>query len=86
MRGERVVLLTSLIDSAVERAHHGGHPGESNLKHRIRAHFWFPNLDEAVRTKVASCKPCQLYTNKTTKESQSMLKGWDHQVHGTQLH
>ena len=81
MRGEWVVLPTSLIDSAVERAHQGGHLGESNLKHRIRTHFWFPNLDEAVRTKVASSKPCQLYTSKITKEPQSMLKGpssvWD---------
>ena len=34
MRGERVVLPTSLIDSAVERAHQG-HPRESNLKCRI---------------------------------------------------
>ena len=29
------VIPTSLIDSAVERAHQGGHPGESNLKHPI---------------------------------------------------
>ena len=75
------VIPTSLIDSAVERAHQGGHPGESNLKHPIRTDFWFPNLDKAIRTKVVSCKPCHLYTNKTTKEPQSMLKGpsgaWD---------
>ena len=51
------------------------------MKHQIQTHFWFPNLHDAVRTKVASCKPCQLYTNKTTKEPQSILKGpssaWD---------
>ena len=51
MRGERVVLPTSLIDSAVERAHQG-HPRESNLKCRIRTHFWFLNLDKVVRKKL----------------------------------
>ena len=30
-----MVLPTSLIDSAAERAHQGGHPGESNLKRQI---------------------------------------------------
>ena len=52
-----------------------------NIRKEIGTHFWFPNLDKAIRTKVASCKPCQLYTNKTTKEPQYMLKGpssaWD---------
>ena len=79
-----MVLPTSLMDLVVGRAHQGGHPGESNLKRRIRTHFWFLTLYAAARTKFASYKPCQLYINKTTKEPQSMLR--DHQVHGTQSH
>ena len=41
MQGEWVVLPTSLIDSAVERAHQGVNPGESNFKCRIEHIFGF---------------------------------------------
>ena len=41
MQGEWVVLPTSLIDSAVERAHQGVHPGESNFKCQTEHIFGF---------------------------------------------
>ena len=43
------------------------------MKRHLRTHFWFPGLDMAVKDKIKSCPPCQLYTQKTTKEPQSML-------------
>ena len=74
MRGEKIVLPKSLVKTAISRAHKGGHPGETNLKRRIRSHFWFPGLESAVREKIDECIPCQLFTEKTTKEPQGVLK------------
>ena len=44
-------------------------------------HFWCPGINDAVREKVKTCLPCQVHTNKTTKEPQAMLESpenaWD---------
>ena len=74
MRGEKIVLPESLIKTAISRAHRGGHSGETNLKRRVRSHFWFPGLEAAIREKIDECVPCQLFTDKTTKEPQGVLK------------
>ena len=66
---------------AVDKAHQGGHPGESRLKSRVRSHFWIPDLDRLVKEKVSSCRHCQLYTLKTTKEpiatQKTTEKAWE---------
>jgi len=72
-RGERIILPSTLIPIAIEKAHQGGHPGESSMKRRLRTYFWFPGLDMAVKNKIKLCTSCQLYTQKTTKEPQSMI-------------
>ena len=81
MRGEQVVLPHSLICKEIEKAHQGGHPGESSLKHRLRMHFWCSNLNKAISNKVKACLPCQAHTHKPTKEPQAMLQlprsAWD---------
>ena len=80
-RGERIVLPEALLKRAVDKGHQGGHPGESNLKRRLRMHFWCPGINKAVREKIKACLPCQVHTNKTTKEPQAMLESpenaWD---------
>ena len=68
MKGERIILPESLWDIALVKAHQGGHPGMNSLKRRLRSHFWFPKMNQKVEEKVASCKECQLFTNKTTRE------------------
>ena len=73
MPGEQILLPNSLVHIAIEKAHQGGHPGESSMKRHLRTQFWFAGLDMAVKDKIKSCPPCQLYTQKTTKEPQSML-------------
>ena len=40
----------------------------NGLKRRLRSHFWFPEMDKKIESKVAGCKPCTLFTNKTTRE------------------
>eukprot|EP00112_Aurelia_sp_Birch-Aquarium-sp1_P019314 Seg4753.2 transcript_id=Seg4753.2/GoldUCD/mRNA.D3Y31 product="Transposon Tf2-3 polyprotein" pseudo=true protein_id=Seg4753.2/GoldUCD/D3Y31 len=78
LRGERIMLPEVLLKRAVDRAHHGGHPGVSNLKRRLRMHCWCPGINKAVRDKIIACLPCQANTNKTTREPQAMLQSPEH--------
>lgn len=68
MKSSKIVLPERLRRRAVRKAHQGGHPGMNSLKRRIRSHFWFPGINEVVEEAVKSCKPCQMFTNKTTSE------------------
>ena len=68
MKGEIIILPESLWDIAITKAHQGAHPGMSGMRRRIRSHFWFPNLNQKVEDLVNSCKECQLFTHKNTKE------------------
>ena len=68
MKGEKIVLPESLYDTALKKAHQGGHPGMNGLKRRLRSHFWFPRMDKKIEEKVASCQQCTMFTNKTTRE------------------
>ena len=68
LKKEKIVLPESLWQTAIDKAHQGGHPGLSRMKRRLRSHFWFPSLDQKVSIKVNECQGCQLFTRKTTKE------------------
>jgi hypothetical protein len=61
LRGERVVLPSSLIGSAIAISH-AGHQGISKCKQYIRTALWFPNMDKLVEEKVNSCVACQATT------------------------
>ena len=39
LKGENIILPSSLRKMAIEKAHQGGHPGMSSLKRRIRTGF-----------------------------------------------
>ena len=81
LKGEQIVLPKALHELAIQKAHQGGHPGMTSVKRRIRAHFWFPSINELVEKTIKACKPCQLLTGKTTKETMSMQhtpkEAWD---------
>ena len=66
LRDSRVVLPEVLQELSIQNAHEGGHPGMDRLKSRIRAYYWFPNLDNLVEECVKSCE-CQLYTRDRLK-------------------
>ena len=68
LNGDKIILPKNLWQVAIQKAHQGGHPGMNCLKRRIRSHFWFSRLDSLIEEKVKSCKLCQMFTNKTTKE------------------
>lgn len=65
---DRIILPQSLWKRAIDKAHQGGHPGMTNLKRRIRSHFWIPELNKLVEKKVKKCEPCQYFTNKKMHE------------------
>ena len=68
LKGEKIVLPERLHDTALQKAHQGGHPGMNGLKRRLRSHFWFPKINSKIEAKVASCQHCTMFTNKTTHE------------------
>ena len=65
---EKIILPESFWDIAITKAHQGAHPGMSSMKRRIRSHFWLPKLNQKLEDLVNSCKECQLFTHKNTKE------------------
>ena len=81
LKGEKIVLPSKLIKSALEKAHQGGHPGMNGMKIRLRSHFWMPKLNEHVENFVKSCQKCLLFNPKYTKENihaQNVSeKAWD---------
>ena len=62
LKGEKVILPSSLWKIAIENTHQGGHPGMSCPKRRIRTHFWFPKVDAIIEDKVRHCPSCQIFT------------------------
>ncbi len=74
LKGDKIILPEKLWQVAIKKAHQGGHQGMNCLKRRIRRHFLFPRLDCLIEKKVKLCKPCQMFTNKTTKEPLKIIK------------
>ena len=66
LKDDKIIMPSSLTSKALEKAHQGGHPGMSCMKRRIRAHFWFPNMDTHIEEFVKGCKDCTIFTNKST--------------------
>jgi hypothetical protein len=66
LKDDKIIIPSRITSKALEKAHQGGHPGMSCMKRRMRAHFWFPDMDTIIENYVKSCKDCQIFTNKTT--------------------
>ena len=58
LRGNRIVIPSTLRKRAVDLAH-VGHQGIVKTKCLIREKVWFPSIDKMVKAKVDSCLPCQ---------------------------
>ena len=68
LKDERIVLPGSLQLPAIELSHRGAHPGQSGLDRRMRYHFYFPNMKKMIADFVTTCKDCNAYVDKKTKE------------------
>ena len=67
LRGERIVVPALFRDKVVEIAHEG-HQGIVRTKQILRAHVWFPGIDDHVQKLVLSCIPCQAVTPEYNRE------------------
>ena len=77
LKDKKVILSKSLWQLAFDKAHQGGHPGETRIRWRVWSHFWIPDLDKLVKAKVSTCDFCQHFTSKTTKEPVTTQKTTD---------
>ena len=81
LKDDKIILPESLWRLAIDKAHQGGHPGETRMKSRVRSHFWIPDLNKLVQETVSTCETCQRFTAKTTKEPAAAQKttgvGWE---------
>ena len=57
-----MLLPKSLQQEAISLAHEGSHPGQEAIKRHLRAHFWFPRMDNAIKLQVENCHECQITT------------------------
>ena len=67
LKGEKIVLPNSLLETALKKAHQGSHPGITSMKRRLRGHFYIPELNKHVESMVKNCKHCAMYTSKYRK-------------------
>lgn len=59
LRGDRIVVPSSLREKVVQMAH-SGHQGSTGIKALLRSKVWFPGMDKLVEQVVKRCKPCQM--------------------------
>jgi len=68
LKSERIILPEKLHNLALQLAHKGSHPGQSQMERRLRALFFFHNMQSKVKEFVNSCKSCKAFTDKKTAE------------------
>ena len=68
LKDDRIILPESLHLQAIQLAHRSSHPGETGIQKRLRYHFFFHELNDEVHNHIATCKDCQVFTDKKTSE------------------
>jgi len=71
LRGNRIVMPTSLQQKAVDLAHIG-HQGVVKTKSLLREKVWFRGIDKLVEDKVHGCLPCQAATPANPKPAEPL--------------
>lgn len=59
VRGNKLVIPRSLRPRMLDLAHEG-HPGETNMKKRLRDRVWWPGMDKEAEKYVKTCEGCRL--------------------------
>ena len=67
LRGDKIVIPTSLRNKVVKIAHEG-HQGLVKTKQFLRSRVWFPKMDETVVAIVGPCVTCQATVNTPSQE------------------
>ena len=63
LRGNKLVLPSSLRQKAIEIAHEG-HQGMQKTKSLLRTKIWFPKMNKQIEDKIRACVYCQLDSKK----------------------
>ena len=61
-RGDQMLFPKGLQQEAISQAHEESHLGQDAIKCRLRAHFWFPRMDNAIKPQVVNCLESQIAT------------------------
>ena len=83
LRGTRIIIPTSLHQSAINIAHEN-HQGLSKTKALLREKVWFPGIDELAQKTLQSCIACQAVGRPAAPEPlhlQDMPKGPWEKIH-----
>ena len=67
LRGERIVIPSSLIHKVVSFGHEG-HQGIIKSKKLLRSKFWFPRMDHYIEKHIQKCISCQATVNTPAEE------------------
>jgi len=67
IRGQRIVLPTSLHKKVISTAHEG-HQGLVKTKQLLRSRVWFPGLEKKVESYINACLPCQATVHTASQE------------------
>ena len=67
LRGDKIVIPTSLQNKVVKIAHEG-HQGLAKTKQFLRSREWLPRMDERVSAIVGPCVACQATVNTPSQE------------------
>ena len=68
LKSDRIVLPASLQQTAIELAHRGSHPAQCSMERRLRAHFFFHDMNIKVGKFLSSCLLCNTFNDKKTLE------------------
>ena len=63
LKGNRLVLPTTLQEKVLQLAHYTQHQGVQKTKALLREKVWWPSLDADVEAKVRCCHACQVTTH-----------------------
>ena len=80
LRGERIVIPTSMQTEMLKRIHQG-HMGIAKSKRRERDVLYWPGMGSEIQEKIARCNICQHYQKQNVKEpmipSQLPNRSWE---------
>ena len=76
IRGQRIVLPTSLHKKDIRTAHEG-HQGLVKIKQLLRSRVWFLGLEKKVESYINACIPCQATVHTTSTSAKATLPKLD---------
>ena len=55
LKGERMILPSSLHQKSIILAHQGSHPGVSGIQRHLQSHFFFFDMEKKIEDFVYKC-------------------------------